>query len=143
MAHTRLIRAAKDIDNDSGVDEDIDPSELRSLKKSGGSALGFMPDHGEGDIKFWRIDNNAPVAAEPNGILLGSKAYVLKYHFKKDGEEGYVIYFWQVSTRISNVSSDFSSLNSKRTQLISNRAKMRRLKIRLAQPFIHLNWIAN
>lgn len=100
MQHTRLIRAAKDIDNDSGVDEDIDPNELRSLKKSGGSALGFMPDHGEGDIKFWRIDNNTPVPAEPTGILLGSKAYVLKYHYKKGGEEGYVIYFWQVSTKI-------------------------------------------
>lgn len=100
MQHTRLIRAAKDIDNDSGVDEDIDPKELRSLKKSGGSALGFMPDNGEGDIKFWRFENNQPNPVEPTGILLGSKAYVLKYHYKnrKDGEEGYVIYFWQVST---------------------------------------------
>lgn len=98
MQHTRLIRAAKDIDNDSGVDEDVDPNELRSLKKSGGSALGFMPDNGEGEIKFWRIDNNSPVAADPTGIMLGSKAYILRYHYKKGGEEGYVIYFWQVST---------------------------------------------
>lgn len=97
MQHTRLIRAANDIDNDSGVDEDIDPKEIRSMKKSGGRALGFMPDNGEGDIKFWRIDNSQTVPADPNGILLGSKAYVLKYHYKKGGEEGYVIYFWQVS----------------------------------------------
>lgn len=97
MQHTRLIRAAKDIDSDSGVDEDIDGNELRSLKKSGGRALGFMPDNGEGDIKFWRIDNNQPVPADPTGIMLGSKAYVLKYHFKKGSEEGDVIYFWQVS----------------------------------------------
>lgn len=96
MQHTRLIRSANDVDNDSGVDEDIDANELRTLKKSGGSALGFMPDNGEGDIKFWRIDNNQPVPAEATGILLGSKAYVLKYNYKKDGEEGYVIYFWQV-----------------------------------------------
>lgn len=97
MQHTRLIRAAKDIENDSGI-EDIDQNDINALKKSGGRALGFMPDNGsEGDIKIWRIDNNNPVPADPNGILFGSKAYVLKYHYKKDGEDAYVIYFWQVS----------------------------------------------
>lgn len=144
MQHTRLIRAAKDIDNDSGVDEDIDPNELRSLKKSGGSALGFMPDNGEGDIKFWRIDNNQPVSAEPTGILLGSKAYVLKYHYKKGGEEGYVIYFWQVSMRsaVSSVCFDFSSSKQKSLSIL-NRVKMHQTKIRLVQPFTHHSWTAN
>lgn len=97
MQHTRLIRAAKDIDNDTGMDEEIDPNEIRTLKKSGGRALGFMPDSGEGDIEIWRIDNNNPVKIQPNGVLFGSKAYVLKYHYKKDGEEIYIIYYWQVS----------------------------------------------
>lgn len=97
MQHTRLIRAAKDIDSDSGMEDEIDPNEIRALKKSGGRALGFMPDNGDGDVEIWRIDNNQPVAVKPTGILFGSKAYVLKYHYKKGGEEGIVIYYWQVS----------------------------------------------
>lgn len=101
MQHTRLIRAAKDIDVDSGMEDDIDSNEIRQLKKSGGRALGFMPDNGDGTITLWRMDNNKPVAIEPNGILFGSKAYVLKYHYKNGGEEGFVIYYWQVSGRNS------------------------------------------
>ncbi|XP_031633073.1 gelsolin [Contarinia nasturtii] len=95
MQHRRLIRAAKDIDNDSGMEDEIDPNEIRALKKSGGRAIGFMPDSGEGSIEIWRIDNNTPVAIEPSGILFGSKAYVLKYHYKNASEEGFVIYYWQ------------------------------------------------
>lgn len=96
MQHTRLIRAAKDVDNDSGMEDEYDPNEIRAMKKSGGRALGFMPDNGEGDIEIWRIDNNDPVSIKPTGVLLGSKTYVLKYHYKNSNEEGYVIYFWQV-----------------------------------------------
>lgn len=96
MQHTRLIRAAKDIDSDSGMEDEFDANEIRALKKSGGRALGFMPDGGEGDVEIWRIDNNNPVSIKPTGILFGSKAYVLKYHYKKSGEEGFVIYYWQV-----------------------------------------------
>lgn len=101
MQHTRLIRAAKDMDSDSGMEDEFDPNEIRQLKKSGGRALGFMPDNGEGDVEIWRIDNNKPVAVESTGILFGSKTYVLKYHYKKSGEEGFVIYYWQVSWSIS------------------------------------------
>lgn len=93
--HTRLIRAAKDIDSDSGMEDEIDPSEIQQLKKSGGRALGFMPDNGDGDVEIWRIDNNTPVSIGASGVLFGSKAYVLKYHYKKGGEEGFVIYYWQ------------------------------------------------
>lgn len=101
MQHTRLIRAAKDIDSDSGMEDEFDANEIRALKKSGGRALGFMPDGGEGDVEIWRIDNNNPVSIKPTGILFGSKAYVLKYHYKKGGEEGVVIYYWQVSNYFS------------------------------------------
>lgn len=92
-----MIRAAKDIDSDSGMEDEIDPSEIQQLKKSGGRALGFMPDNGDGDVEIWRIDNNTPVSVGASGVLFGSKAYVLKYHYKKGGEEGFVIYYWQVS----------------------------------------------
>lgn len=98
MQHTRLIRAANDID--SGIKDDVEQNEiLRALKKSGGRALGFMPDNGEGDVEIWRIDNNQPVAVKPTGIFFGSKAYVLKYHYKKGNEKGVVIYYWQVSNQ--------------------------------------------
>lgn len=97
MQHTRLIRAAKDIDSDSGMEDEIDPNEIQSLKKSGGRALGFMPDNGDGDVKIWRIDSNKPTEIEASGILFGSKSYVLKYHYKKGSDEGFVIYYWQVS----------------------------------------------
>lgn len=97
MQHTRLIRAAKDIDTDSGMEDEIDSNEIRQLKKSGGRALGFMPDNGDGEITLWRIEKNKPVAIEPNGVLFGSNTYVLKYHYKKGGDEGFVIYYWQVS----------------------------------------------
>lgn len=100
MQHTRLIRAAMDIDSDSGMEEEIDPNEIRALKKSGGRALGFMPDNGDGKVEIWRIDNNTPVAIEPSGILFGSKTYVLKYHYKKGSDEGYVIYYWQVCNNV-------------------------------------------
>lgn len=97
MQHTRLIRAAKDMDVDSGMEDEINSNEVRQLKKSGGRALGFMPDNGDGTITLWRMDNNKPVEIQPNGILFGSKTYVLKYHYKNGGEEGIVIYYWQVS----------------------------------------------
>lgn len=94
MAHTRLIRDAKNIDSS---ENEIDPEEIRALKKSGGRALGFMPDNGGGDVEIWRIDSNGPIAIEPTGILYGKKAYVLKYHYRKGGEEGFILYYWQVS----------------------------------------------
>lgn len=100
MQHTRLIRAANDNDSDSGLEEEIDTNVLRALKKSGGRALGFMPDNGEGDVEVWRIVGKEPVVVDPvsHGVFYGSSSYVIKYHYEnKRGGEGYVIYYWQVS----------------------------------------------
>lgn len=104
MQHTRLIRAAQDadIDSDSGLDEEFDSREIEAFKKSGGRALGFMPDNGGGRVEIWCLDNNRPIAvtADKFGILLGAKTYVMKYQYRnKKGEEGIVIYYWQVRGR--------------------------------------------
>lgn len=143
MQHTRLIRAAKDIDSDSGMEDEFDPNEIRALKKSGGRALGFMPDHGEGDIEIWRIDNNSPVAVKPNGVLLGSKAYVLKYHYKHGGEEGYVLYFWQVSTVANAHFHTHLSIVNVKMPLSNYREPMHRTKIRPNRQCTPPNWIVN
>lgn len=102
MQHTRLIRAANDNDSDSGLEEEIDTNVLRALKKSGGRALGFMPDDGKGDVEVWQIVGKEPVVIDPvsQGVFYGSSCYVVKYHYEnKRGGEGYVIYYWQVRWR--------------------------------------------
>lgn len=99
MQHTRLIRAANDEDTDSGLEEEIDASVLNTLKKSGGRALGFMPDNGEGDVELWKVDGTKLVALDSAdyGVFFGANSYVIKYHYSnKRGGEGYVIYYWQV-----------------------------------------------
>ncbi|XP_055323239.1 gelsolin isoform X2 [Sitodiplosis mosellana] len=131
MQHTRLIRAAKDIDSDSGMEDEIDPNEIRALKKSGGRALGFMPDNGEGDVEIWRIDNSQPVATKPTGILFGSKAYVLKYHYKHGGEEGVVIYYWQGK----NASSKDKASSAMYTSQLDRELNDIALQVRVVQGF--------
>lgn len=99
MSHTRLIRAANDNDADGSFDDDFDPSALHALKKSGGRALGFMPDNGEGDVEVWRIKDKDVIQVEPEvlGVFFGDSSYVIKYHYaNKRGGEGDVIYYWQV-----------------------------------------------
>lgn len=103
MSHTRLIRAANDNDADGSFDDgddDFDPAVLHALKKSGGRALGFMPDNGEGDVEVWRIKDKDVVQVDPEvlGVFFGDSSYVVKYHYaNKRGGEGDVIYYWQVS----------------------------------------------
>lgn len=100
MSHTRLIRAANDDDSDSVSDVEIQPATLNALKKSGGRALGFMPDNGEGDVEVWKIENSDLVPLDLNsyGVFLGANSYIVKYHYaNKRGGEGFVIYYWQVS----------------------------------------------
>lgn len=99
MQHTRLIRAAIDNDSDSGMDEEIDPNEITRLKKSGGRAIGFMPDNGDGNVEIWRIDGKEPIQVEKQnyGIFFGGKSYVVKYQYKNKYEDnGIIIYYWQV-----------------------------------------------
>lgn len=98
MTHTRLIRAADDDDSDTALDEEIDPSIFHKMKKSGGRAIGFMPDNGEGEVEVWRIENMELVAVDPEnyGMFFGGDSYVIKYEYRnKRGGQGTVLYYWQ------------------------------------------------
>jgi gelsolin len=68
--HSRLIRAANDDDSDTATDVEFDASVLHKLKKSGGRALGFMPDNGEGDAEVWIVNKMElePVPVENYGL---------------------------------------------------------------------------
>jgi len=96
--HSRLIRAANDNDSDTVDDTEFDPSVLHKLKKAGGSALGFMPDNGEGEAEVWRVEDMelVPVAPENYGFFFSGDSYVIKYEYRnKRGGHGFVIYYWQ------------------------------------------------
>ncbi|XP_037922768.1 gelsolin isoform X3 [Hermetia illucens] len=99
MSHTRLIRAANDDDSDTAEDVEFDPAVLHALKKSGGRAIGFMPDNGDGELEaVYRIENFAlaEIPKEMYGMLFGGDSYVIKYHYmNKRGGQGYVLYYWQ------------------------------------------------
>lgn len=110
MLHTRLIRAIQD-NNDLGVDKDVSLDAFRTLQRSGGRALSFMPDNGLGTIKFWRMQISGPVAVAPNGIFFGSSAYVMKYQYRtEDKKDAYIIYYWQVGVERSFRSEFFDVL---------------------------------
>ncbi|CAO1441408.1 unnamed protein product [Diamesa hyperborea] len=96
--HNRLIRAANDDDSETSDGVEFDPSIFHKLKKSGGRALGFMPDNGEGDAEVWRVEDMALVPVDPEnyGFFFGGDSYVIKYEYKnKRGGHGFVIYYWQ------------------------------------------------
>ncbi|CAO1422019.1 unnamed protein product, partial [Diamesa serratosioi] len=96
--HNRLIRAANDDDSETSDNVEFDPSIFHQLKKSGGRALGFMPDNGEGDAEVWRVEDMElkPVAPENYGFFFGGDSYVIKYEYKnKRGGHGFIIYYWQ------------------------------------------------
>lgn len=97
-AHSRLIRAANDNDSDTADDVEFDASVLHKLKKSGGRALGFMPDNGEGDAEVYRVENMelVEVPVENHGFFFSGDSYVIKYEYKnKRGGHGFIIYYWQ------------------------------------------------
>lgn len=96
MQHTRLIRAANE-DSDSGLEEEVDANVLRTIQKSAGRAVGFMPDDGTGEIEVYRILEKEPILEDKLGVFFGSSCYVIKYQFTdKNGADGYVLYYWQV-----------------------------------------------
>lgn len=100
MTHSRIIRAALDMDDseEEGADVEFDIQMLNDLKKSGGSAIGFMPDNGEGEAEVWRIENFEMVPVDPHtyGLFFGGDSYVIKYEYRnKRGGHGFVIYYWQ------------------------------------------------
>ena len=86
---------------------DFDPSTLhagkiRALTKSAGKAFGFMPDDGSGKVEIHRIENFelAPVDPTTYGMFFGGDSYVVKYMYEKNNRVHYIIYFWQVSSKI-------------------------------------------
>lgn len=97
--HTRLIRAANDDDSDTAPsDEEFDPEILHRMQKSGGRALTFMPDNGDGSVDVWRVENMelVEVPAEQHGWFFGGDSYVIRYDYhNKRGGSGTIIYFWQ------------------------------------------------
>ncbi|XP_017057093.1 LOW QUALITY PROTEIN: gelsolin [Drosophila ficusphila] len=103
MAHTRLIRSALGIGSDESLDVDEIDAAVTQLKKSGGRAFGFMPDHGQNSL-----ESITQYVARPDGVqvntvsfaedlpLLGFASYVLTYNFEaNNGDTGAIIYVWQ------------------------------------------------
>ncbi|KAH8369418.1 hypothetical protein KR009_010319, partial [Drosophila setifemur] len=105
MAHTRLIRSALDIGSDDSLDVDEIDAVVTQLKKSGGRAIGFMPDHGQNTIETITqyvgksgtdevLVNTVPF--EDNLPLLGFGSYVLTYNYEaNNGDQGSIVYVWQ------------------------------------------------
>lgn len=84
------------------VEADFDPSSLhaekrRLLLKNAGPAIGFMPDDGSGQIEIWRVEDFElqPVDEGAKGFLFGGDSYVMKYTYEVNGNERYILYFWQ------------------------------------------------
>lgn len=78
-------------------EKDFDANALHALKKSGGRALGFMPDDGKGRAEIWKIENFKMVSIDYKtyGMFFGGDSYVIKYEYKADFGIGYLIYYWQ------------------------------------------------
>ncbi|XP_063233933.1 gelsolin, cytoplasmic isoform X2 [Bacillus rossius redtenbacheri] len=81
---------------------DFDPSclhagKLRLLAKHCGHAFGFMPDDGSGEVQVWRVQDFelAPVEPRAHGFFFGGDSYVVKYSYRKDNRDKYILYFWQ------------------------------------------------
>uniref|UniRef100_A0A336MYB6 CSON006296 protein n=1 Tax=Culicoides sonorensis TaxID=179676 RepID=A0A336MYB6_CULSO len=76
---------------------DFDADALHALKKSGGRALGFMPDDGKGRCEIWRMENfdMVPIDYKTYGMFFGGDSYVIKYEYKADHGLGYLLYYWQ------------------------------------------------
>ncbi|BFF88889.1 gelsolin [Drosophila madeirensis] len=105
MAHTRLVRSALDIGSDESLDVDEIDAVVHKLKRSGGRAIGFMPDHGQNSIEsitqyVSKPDSNEvlvhTVPFEENLPLLGFGSYVLTYNYEaNNGDQGPIVYVWQ------------------------------------------------
>ncbi|XP_067617390.1 gelsolin isoform X2 [Eurosta solidaginis] len=105
MAHTRLVRSAMGYDSDDSSDSTELP-DVENLKKSGGSAIGFMPDNGENEmievVQYVSRQGREEtirnlIKLESNMPLLGFASYVItyKYNNNKNGESGIIIYVWE------------------------------------------------
>ncbi|XP_055902350.1 gelsolin isoform X2 [Eupeodes corollae] len=103
--HTRLIRSAMGYSSDDS-DVEFDDALVESLKKSGGRALGFMPDQGKGEIvrliQFVEVPDEDEVRRTevplplPDQLLLGFASYAIQYDFiQPDGNKSSVLYAWR------------------------------------------------
>ncbi|MPC88418.1 Gelsolin, cytoplasmic [Portunus trituberculatus] len=56
-----------------------------------------MPDNGSGQIEIWRVEDFElqPVDESAKGFLFGGDSYVMKYTYEVNGNERYILYFWQ------------------------------------------------
>lgn len=105
MAHTRLIRSALNMGSDDSIDVDEIDAVVEKLKKSGGRAIGFMPDHGQNSINEITQYVSKPgsnevlrntVPFEEQLPLLGFGSYVLTYNYEaNNGDTGTIVYVWQ------------------------------------------------
>ncbi|XP_016974948.1 gelsolin isoform X2 [Drosophila rhopaloa] len=113
MAHTRLIRSALNIGSDESLDLDEIDAVVTQLKKSGGRAFGFMPDHGQNSIETITQFVAKPgsneilvntVAFEENLPLLGFGSYLLTYNYEaNNGDSGSISYVWHGVKAPANV----------------------------------------
>lgn len=104
MSHSRLIRSALGIGSDELLNDDEIDSVVTQLKKSGGRAFGFMPDHGQNVIETITQYVAKPgsdeivvstVPFDEKLPLLGFASYVLTYNYEaNNGDTGSLTYVW-------------------------------------------------
>lgn len=101
---TRLIRSANYDADDAGEDaedaeqlSDFDPAVLHALQKSGGRALQFAPDNGDGEALVYRVEAFAlqPVADGEAGQFYDGDSYVVRYECAGTASGSVVVYVWQ------------------------------------------------
>jgi len=75
--------------------EDLHAESRKRIAKSGGTAIGFMPDEGTGTKKIWRVEDMELVELEDEkyGFFFAGDSYVILYQY---GPES-IVYFWQGS----------------------------------------------
>eukprot|EP00096_Caligus_rogercresseyi_P009674 TRINITY_DN331_c0_g1_i1.p1 TRINITY_DN331_c0_g1~~TRINITY_DN331_c0_g1_i1.p1 ORF type:complete len:714 (+),score=208.62 TRINITY_DN331_c0_g1_i1:189-2330(+) len=68
----------------------------KRLSRSRGTAIGFMPDNGEGSKKIWKIEDFSmvPLEEEKVGMFFGGDSYIIQYEYQSSRGTGYIVYFW-------------------------------------------------
>ncbi|XP_063704952.1 gelsolin, cytoplasmic-like isoform X2 [Culicoides brevitarsis] len=112
-------------------EKDFDERSLHALKKSGGRALGFMPDDGKGRCEIWRMEDfkMVPIDYATYGMFFGGDSYVIKYEYKGDRGVGYLIYYWQGK----NSSIDEKAGAAMNAVRLDNELNGRAIQIRVTQ----------
>jgi len=76
--------------------EDLHFDNRKRIAKSAGSAIGFMPDDGQGEKTIWRVEDMdlVEVESEKHGYFFAGDSYVILYKY---GDDKSIVYFWQGS----------------------------------------------